>query len=151
MLIEGVKRSDVDRLLYVGGCGSLYVREGVMLIDDPDALAAGIARGRPDGTYPAPPSSGGDGRPRFDVPLGTRMAFYLFERERELDWTFFSPSRFIGDFGGPSGDLRLGGDRLLLEEDGSPARLDIAALAIALIDEAEQHRHPRGHFTAASA
>lgn len=144
-----MKRSGVDRLLYVGGCGSLYVREGVMLIDDPRALAKGLSKGRPEGHLPTASGQRRRRRPRFDVPLGSRMAFYLFERERGLDWTYLSPSGFPGDSGGPSGAIRWGRDRLLLEADGTPSQLDVADLAIALVDEAEQHRHPRGRFTVA--
>jgi putative NADH-flavin reductase len=145
-MIDGVKRSGVRRFVYVGGCGSLFVREGVMLVDDPESLSANMREGRPAGTYPMPR----EGPPMFDIPLAARMAFYLFERELELEWSFLSPSRFLGDFGGPSGNIRRGGSWLLFEADGTPAKVDVADLAIALIEEVEEPQHIRGHFTVAS-
>jgi hypothetical protein len=146
-IIEGVRDSGVRRLLYVGGCGSLHVRPGVMLIDDRDALVAGVRDGRPEGTYPLPAA----GAPSLDIPRGARIAFYLFERERDLEWTFLSPSRFIGDYGGASGRIRLGGDALLFDPDGKPSKVDVADLAVALLDETERPAHVRDHFTVATA
>jgi putative NADH-flavin reductase len=144
-IIEGVKRTSVTRIVYVGGCGSLYVRPGVMLVDDREFLLRAAREGRPEGTYPAPPAT-----PSLDVPLGARMAFYLFERERKLDWSFVSPSRFVGDFGGRSGRIIYGGDELIVE-NGQPAKVDVEDLAIAVVEEVEMNRHVRGHFTVASS
>ena len=144
-IIAGVKRAGVGRLVYVGGCGSLYVRPGTMLVDDRELLASNFKSGRPEGTYPPPAK-----KPSLDIPLGARMAFYLFDREKDLEWTFLSPSRFLGDFGGATGRIRYGGEDLLLEPDGTPARVDVADLAIAMLDEVETPRHLRGHFTVAS-
>jgi putative NADH-flavin reductase len=145
-IIEGVKQAGVGRILYVGGCGSLYIRPGVMLIDDLEYLGASI-RSRPEGSYPV---LAGGGEPSFDIPLAARVAFYLFELERELEWTFISPSRFLGEFGGPSGNIRYGDDFLLLDEDGNPAKVDVADLAIAMLDEVEDPTSIRGHLTVAS-
>jgi len=65
--------------------------------------------------------------------------------ERELDWTFLSPSR---DF--PSGDrtgkFRLGGDDLLVGADGR-SWISKEDYAIALLDEVEHPRHSRQRFT----
>jgi putative NADH-flavin reductase len=145
-IIAGVKQAGVARIVYLGGCGSLYVRPGTMLLDDREALLAGVRSGRPAGTYPQP----GAGPPSLDIPRAARIAFYLFEREAELEWTFLSPSRFLGDYGGPGARLRLGGDELLYEPDGRPAKVDVADLATAMVDEVERPRHVRGHFTVAS-
>lgn len=144
-IIAGVKRAGVTRLLYVGGCGSLFVRPGVMLVDDRELLASNFSSGRPAGTYPTPAS-----KPSVDIPLAARMAFYLFEHEQGLEWTFLSPSRFLGDFGGATGRIRYGGEDLLLEPDGTPARVDVADLAIAMLNELEAPRYVRRHFTVAS-
>jgi putative NADH-flavin reductase len=145
MILEGVRRAGVQRVVYVGGCGSLYVRPGVMLIDDLEFIARHSKHGRPEGTYPPP-----EGPLAFDIPLGARMAYYLFERERELDWTFVSPSRFLGEFGGRSERLIYGTDDLIMV-DGAPAKVDVEDLAFAVVDEVEQGRHVRGHLTVASA
>ncbi len=146
-IIEGVKAAGLDRIVYIGGCGSLYVRPGVMLVDDLAFLGTNMKRGRPEGTYPPP----APGEPTYDIPLGARIAYYLFEREPELRWTFISPSRFLGEFGGPTGEIRYGGDSLLLEPDGTPSSIDVSDLAVAMLDEVETPRHVRGHFTVASA
>jgi putative NADH-flavin reductase len=68
-ILLGVKGAGVSRIVYVGGCGSLYVRPGVMLIDDLEFIARHSKNGRPDGTYPPP-----EGPLAFDIPLGARMA-----------------------------------------------------------------------------
>lgn len=146
-IMIGCKRAGIKRILYVGGCGSLYVRPGTMLVDDPEALLAGTKGGRPDGTYPEVAA----GQPSLDIPKAARTAYLLFERESELDWTFLSPSRFLGDYGGRSGSLRIGDDHLLYNEDGTPAKIDVADLAVAMLDELEDPHHIRGHFTVASA
>jgi uncharacterized protein len=144
-IIDGVKRAGLRRMVYVGGCGSLYVKPGVMLIDDREFIVNSIHHGRPEGTYPAPPT-----RPSLDIPLGARIAFYLFEREPDLDWSFVSPSRFLGDFGGRSRQIVYGSDELIMN-DGVPAKVDVEDLAFAVVDEVETGRHIRGHFTVASA
>jgi putative NADH-flavin reductase len=146
-IIAGTRAADVSRILYIGGCGSLYAPSGLMLVDDREALLAGVRAGRPEGTYPTPAPGG----PSLDIPRGARIAYYLFERETDLAWTFLSPSRYIGDFGGPSGRLRVGGEDLLFDPDGSPSRIDVADLAIAAVDEIEDPQHVRGHFTVATA
>jgi putative NADH-flavin reductase len=135
----------VRRIVYVGGCGSLYVKPGVMLIDDREFILKYVHRGRPAGTYPAPAA-----QPSLDIPLGARMAFYLFERENALDWTFISPSRFLGDYGGRSGRIIYGTDELIME-NGAPAKVDVEDLATAVVTEVETGDHVRGHFTVATA
>ena len=141
-IIEGVRRSDVNRLVYVGGAGSLYSRPGMMLIDDADFLIEHL-QNPPRGMLTA------EGPPSLDIPRGARMAFYLFEREQELDWTFVSPSLFLGNYGGRTGKLRYGTHDLLMD-NGSPARVDVEDLAVAVVDEVESPQQSRGHLTVAT-
>jgi hypothetical protein len=142
-IIDGVKQSDVERLIYVGGAGSLHVEGGKMLVDDLAFLGEHLGN-PPEGMLIA------TGPPSPDIPRGARMAYYLFEREQELDWAFVSPSLFLGSYGGKTGRLRYGTDQLLME-DGRPAKVDVEDLAVAIVDEAETPRHSRGHFTVATS
>jgi putative NADH-flavin reductase len=142
-IIRAVKEAGVRRIVYVGGAGSLYSRPGLMLVDDAEFLVEQL-RNPPEGMLV------GAGPPSLDIPRGARMAFYLFERERELDWTFVSPSLCLGSYGGRSGRLRYGTHDLLMD-NGAPAKLDVEDLAVAVVDEVEQAQHLRDHMTVASA
>jgi putative NADH-flavin reductase len=141
-IIEGVRRSGVRRLVYVGGAGSLYSRPDVMLIDDVEFLVEHL-------THPPAGMLLASGPVSLDIPRAARMAYYLFEREQELEWTFVSPSLCLGDYGGRTGRLRYGTHDLLME-NGGPARVDVEDLAIAVVDEAEAPRQIRGHLTVAT-
>jgi uncharacterized protein len=142
-IIEGVRASDVDRLVYVGGAGSLHSRPGMMLVDDTEFLVEHL-QNPPEGMLT------GEGPPSLDIPRGARMAFYLFEREQEVDWTFVSPSLFLGNYEGRTGRLRYGTHDLLMD-NGSPAKVDVEDLAVAIVDEVEKPRVSRGHLTVATA
>ena len=142
-IIDGVRASDVNRLVYVGGAGSLYSRPGIMLVDDTEFLVEHL-QNPPKGMLTA------EGPPSLDIPRGARMAFYLFEREQDVDWTFVSPSLFLGSYGGRTGHLRYGTHDLLMD-NGSPAKIDVEDLAVAVVDEVEHPRVSRGHLTAATA
>ncbi len=65
--------------------------------------------------------------------------------ERELDWTFLSPSYFFAP-GERTGKFRLGKDELLVAADGQ-SRISTEDFAIALVDELEQPKHSRQRFT----
>lgn len=121
ILIDAVKASGVKRYLVVGGAGSLEVAPGVALVTTPSFPAE----------YKAEATKGGD----F---LG------LLRQEKELDWTFLSPSALF--FEGPrTGTFRLGKDQLLSNEKGSS--ISFADYAIALADEIEKPARSRQRFT----
>jgi hypothetical protein len=122
-VIAAVKKAKVERLLVVGGAGSLEVAPGVALIDTPGFPA--VAKGE-----------AGAGR-EF---LNTLRA------EPELNWTFLSPSAFFAP-GERTGKFRLGKDELLTGADGQ-SRISMEDFAIALVDELEKPQHPRARFTA---
>jgi putative NADH-flavin reductase len=120
-LIGAARDSGVKRYLVVGGAGSLEVAPGVRLIDTPDFPSA----------YKAEASAG--------------AAFLdLLRQERELDWTFISPSAMFVP-GERTGRFRLGKDQLLTNEQGSS--ISFEDYAIALVDEAEKPAHSRQRFT----
>jgi len=121
-LIAATKSAGVPRLLVVGGAGSLEVAPGNALIDTPNF---------PD-AYKAEASAGGA----------------LLERlrsEKELDWTFLSPSALFAP-GERTGKFRLGSDQLLTDANGK-SWISMEDYAIALADELERPKHSRVRFT----
>jgi len=120
-LIAAVKKAWVPRLLVVSGAGSLEVAPGVQLMDTPDFPAA----------YKPEALAGGD-------------FLNVLRGERELHWTFLSPSAVFVP-GERTGTFRLGTDQLLVGADGE-SRISMEDFAIALVDELEGPRHPRQRF-----
>lgn len=120
-LIDAVKASGVKRYLVVGGAGSLEVAPGVTLVSTPEFPAL----------YKDEATKGGE-------------FLDLLRQEKELDWTFLSPSALF--FEGPrTGTFRLGKDQLLTSDKGSS--ISFADYAIALADEVGKPAHSRQRFT----
>ena len=121
-LIAAAKESKVGRYLVVGGAGSLEVAPGVRLVTTPGFPVA----------YKAEAEKG--------------AAFLdLLQAERELDWTFLSPSAlFVA--GERTGKFRLGTDQLLTAADGKSS-ISFEDFAVALADEIERPAHIRQRFT----
>ena len=123
-VLDGVKRSGVKRLLWVGGAGSLFVAPGVSLVDTPQ--------------FPA--------EYRTEAQAA-REALHLVAEERGLDWSFVSPAPLLQP-GQRTGRFRLGGDEVLMDGD-KPGRISVEDLALAIVDELETPRHLRRRFTLA--
>jgi uncharacterized protein len=121
-LVAAVRKAGVPRLLVVGGAGSLEVAPGVPLMDTPDFPAAY----KPEA-------------------LAGREFLHVLRGERELQWTFLSPSA-IFEPGERTGTFRLGTDQLLIGADGE-SRISLEDFAIAMVDELERPRHPQQRFT----
>ncbi|MDD2047925.1 NAD(P)-dependent oxidoreductase [Pseudomonas putida] len=121
-IIEPVKKAGVKRLLVVGGAGSLLLPSGHKVIDNPDF---------PD-AYKAEATAGGH---------------YLdtLRQEKELDWTFLSPSAEFVE-GARTGSYKTGKDHLLIGADGK-SWISFADYAIAMLDEVEKPAHSRQRFT----
>ena len=121
-LIAAAKASGVGRYIVVGGAGSLEVAPGVRLVTTPGFPVA----------YKAEAEKG--------------AAFLdLLRVERELSWTFLSPSAlFIA--GERTGKFRLGTDQLLTDSDGKSS-ISFEDFAVALADEIERPAHIRQRFT----
>lgn len=121
-LIAAAKESKVGRYLVVGGAGSLEVAPGVRLVTTPGFPVA----------YKAEAEAGG--------------AFLdLLRAEKELNWTFLSPSAmFVA--GERTGKFRLGTDQLLTAADGKSS-ISFEDFAVALADEIERPGHIRQRFT----
>lgn len=120
-LIEAVRASGVPRYLVVGGAGSLEIAPGQRVVDLPDFPAA----------YKAEATKGAE-------------FLDLLKQEKQLDWTFLSPSaEFVP--GERTGKFRIGKDNLLSNDEGS--RISFEDYAIALVDEIEKPQHSRQRFT----
>lgn len=121
-IIDGVKKAEMKRLLFVGGAGSLEVKPGVQSVDLPE--------------FPAEYKQGA---------LATREALNLLRKEPTLEWTFLSPSADLFS-GERTGKFRLGTDQLLRDANGE-SRISVQDYAVAMIDEVEMPHHIRRRFT----
>lgn len=121
-LIAAAKDSKVGRYLVVGGAGSLEVAPGVRLVTTPG--------------FPA----------QYKAEAEKGAAFLdLLGREKELNWTFLSPSALF-TAGQRTVKFRLGSDQLLTAADGK-SWISFEDFAVALADEIEHPSHIRQRFT----
>jgi len=117
-----------NRLLVVGGAGSLYVNpeHTLRVMDMPDF-------------------------PDMFKPLAGNMgaAFDSLRARKDVKWTYISPSaNFVAD-GQRTGKYIAGGEELLVNSKGE-SQISYADYAIALLDEAENDRHIQTRFTVVS-
>lgn len=124
-ILEGVRQAGVNRLLIVGGAGTLFVKPGLRLMDT--------------GKLAEEWMPGVKGLAEFFLNTLTKVD--------DIDWVFLSPA---ADFfpGERTGKYRTGKDDLLTDEKGD-SRISTADYAIAMIDELEQPRHHKERFTVA--
>ena len=121
-LIGAARDSGVPRYLVVGGAGSLEVAPGVRLVTTPN--------------FPA----------QYKAEAEKGAAFLdRLRQEKELNWTFLSPSALI-DFGSRTGKFRLGTDQLLVDSAGKSS-ISFEDFAVAMADEIERPAHIRKRFT----
>lgn len=123
-ITDGVKAAGVQRLLVVGGAGSLYVAPGVQLVDTPQ--------------FPAEWKAGA---------LAAREALNRIRQESSLQWTFVSPPILL-ESGARTGQYRLGSEAPLMNGE-LPGKISVADLAVAVVDELENPQHVRQRFTVA--
>jgi len=121
-LIAAAKESKVGRYLVVGGAGSLEVAPGVRLVTTSGFPVAYKAEAEAGGTF-----------------------LDLLRAEKELNWTFLSPSALFVE-GERTGKFRLGIDQLLTAADGKSS-ISFEDFAVALADEIERPAHIRQRFT----
>lgn len=121
-LMGAVEQAGGHRLMVVGGAGSLEVAPGKALIDAPGFPAAY----KPEAEA---------GRKFLDV----------LRSEKQLDWTFLSPSAEFAP-GERTGKFHLGGDQLLSDANGK-SWISMEDFAIAFADELETPKHSRRRFT----
>jgi uncharacterized protein len=123
----GVKQAGVNRLVVIGGAGSLYVAEGVQAVDTPafpEAWKAGAT--------------------------AARDYLNLLKEEEKLDWTFLSPALEMhpGTSGVRKGHYRTGLENPVFNEEGRSV-ISVEDLAVAVADELENPRHHRQRYTVA--
>ena len=121
-VIGPVKKAGVKRLLVVGGAGSLLLPGGGRVIDSEGFPAE----------YKAEASAGAD-------------FLETLRQEKELDWTFLSPSALF-EPGERTGKFRVGDDTLLADDEGK-SWISMEDYAIALVDELETPKHSRRRYT----
>jgi hypothetical protein len=124
-LLVGLEQARVSRLLLVGGAGTLEVEPGKRVVDLPDF--------NPD--YKA------------EALAHAEVLELLRNAATPVSWTVITPPRSFDD-SGRTGSYREAADELLLDEDGR-SRISVEDFAVAILDEAENPRHPRSRFTVA--
>ncbi len=122
---EGVKKSGVQRLLVVGGAGSLEVAAGVQLIDTPQ--------------FPEAYKAGAK---------AARDYLNLLKNERDINWTFLSPpiEMHPGTSGKRTGIYRTGLDSPVFNKDHQSS-ISAEDLAVAIVDEIESPQFVQQRFT----
>lgn len=123
-IIAATHKAGVNRLLAVGGAGSLEIAPGRQHIDEPDF---------PEAWKPG--------------ALATREFLYSLRKEPVLDWTFLCPAKVIQP-GERTGRFRLGDDQLLVDAGGH-SLISVEDYAVAMVDELESPGHRRRRFTVA--
>lgn len=122
---QAVKEAGVKRYVMIGGAGSLYI-DGQQIVDGADF-------------------------PESIKPGATAARDYLdvLKKEKDLDWTMFSPAINMhpGIKTGRTGKYRLGTDEPVFDKDGESV-LSVEDLAVAVVDEIENHKFSRQRFTA---
>jgi uncharacterized protein len=121
-IINATKKAAVKRFINVGGAGSLEVAPGVQLVDTP--------------SFPEAWKLGADEQ---------RKSLDVFRKEKDLEWTFFSPAIVI-EPGPRTGKFRLGRDNPVFDQKGN-STISYDDYAVALIDELEKPRFIKQRFT----
>lgn len=123
-ILEAAKKSGVERLIIVGGAGTLFYAPGLRVVDS--------------GVIPAEIMDG-------VRPLGN---FYLniLTNENDIDWVFFSPAGVLEEEGKKTGIYRLGKDDLIVDAEGN-SHISVQDYADALVNELEKPVHHKERFT----
>ena len=120
-LLEGLRAAGLERLIIVGGAGSLKTESGEWLMD---------TAGFPED---------------YRALASAHANAYEIYRGSELDYTYLSPPASLVD-GRRTGQFRIGLDRLIVDEDGRSS-ISIQDFAVAVIDELEEGNFSRARFT----
>lgn len=123
LILESVKQSGVNRLLCVGGAGTLFCAPGLRVVDSgaiPEAIMGGV-------------------KSLGEFYLNTLM------NEHDIDWVFFSPAGSL-EPGERTGKFRLGKDDLIVDANGN-SHISVEDYAMAMVDELEKPAHHLERFT----
>ena len=123
-ILSAAKKSGVERLLIVGGAGTLFCAPGLRVVDSgaiPEEIMGGV-------------------RPLGDFYLNTLM------NENDIDWVFFSPAGVFDQQGKKTGNYRLGKDDLIVDVEGN-SHISVQDYADAMVNELEKPAHHKERFT----
>ena len=123
LIVDSVKKAGVERLLIVGGAGTLFYAPGKMVMDADDVPAK---------LLPGIKSLG---------------EFYLntLRKENDIDWIFLSPAANMTP-GERTGKFRIGKDDLVVDVNGD-SNISVEDYAVAMVDELEQKKYHKELFT----
>ena len=123
LIVDSVKKAGVERLLIVGGAGTLFYAPGKMVMDADDIPAK---------LLPGIKSLG---------------EFYLntLRKENDIDWIFLSPAANMTP-GERTGKFRIGKDDLVVDVNGD-SNISVEDYAVAMVDELEQKKYHKERFT----
>jgi len=111
-VIDGLRRADVDRLVWTGGAGGLRVGPETLLIETDD--------------FPA------EWKPVASAAID---AYDILSEADDLSWTYVAPAALI-EPGERTGEYRTADRQLVTDEDGD-SYISMEDFAIALVDELE--------------
>lgn len=123
-ILSAAKKSGVERLLIVGGAGTLFCAPGLRVVDSgaiPEEIMGGV-------------------RPLGDFYLNTLM------NENDIDWVFFSPAGVFDPQGKKTSNYRLGKDDLIVDAEGN-SHISVQDYADAMVNELEKPTHHKERFT----
>ncbi|AOR24526.1 NAD(P)-dependent oxidoreductase [Clostridium taeniosporum] len=123
-LISLVKKSGTNRLVVMGGAGSLKVEDGTELVNTEG--------------FPA------DWKP---VALAHSESLDIYRSEKEVNWTYLSPAALI-EPGERTGKYTIGDEYLVVDEKGQ-SKISFEDFAVAIMDEIEAPKHIKSRFTVA--
>lgn len=133
-MIGAMERHPSARVIMVGGAGSLEIAPGQQIVDGGAEFERSLIE-----DLEVPVEYGA-------VVRALRDALNLY-RQSNRNWTYLSPSALrIRPGGERTGRFRIGGDQLLVRQDGT-SHISAPDLAIALLDEVEQPRFVQRRFT----
>jgi putative NADH-flavin reductase len=112
-VIAGMRRANVDRLVWTGGAGGLYVGPETMVIDTEDF---------PDEWVPV-------ARAGID-------AYEIISDAEDLAWSYVAPAGLI-EQGERTGEYRTA-DRALVTDEAGDSYISMEDFAVALVDELEE-------------
>lgn len=123
----GVAQAGVKKLIVVGGAGSLSVN-GQQLVDGPG--------------FPAAFKAGA---------TAARDYLNVLKANTVLDWEFISPAIFMSsdDPGARTGKYRSSDDGAPVFDQNGVSKISVFDLAVAIVDELENEKYVRKHFTVA--
>lgn len=122
-VLGAAQETDVERVVIVGGAGSLKVDGDTELLDTPD--------------FPE--------EFRGEAEAGRRARDRA--RTSDANWTVLCPPMII-EPGERTGSYRVGDDHLLTDDEGE-SYISTEDFAVALVDELETRAHEREQFTVA--